>query len=107
MTMRSIPKQRCFHCNGLLDGWEDPQPGRGEAPGPGCVSMCLYCRTVAVYGDDMKLRAPTDAELTEMAKTTALRDTTALLAAFHAQLKRDGKWEKYCQHGDVDMEKLP
>jgi hypothetical protein len=37
-------------------------------PHPGAISICLYCLTLAVFDEDLRLRKPTEEEAKEFAK---------------------------------------
>jgi hypothetical protein len=65
-----VPDTRCVNCNKLLDGAAAIAGSRG--PRPGDVTVCLDCRHLMVYGDDLQLRNPTDDEIVEMAGTPEL-----------------------------------
>lgn len=42
-------------------------------PEPGAVSLCIYCGAVGVFGRDLALRAPTERELDEFARSKQFR----------------------------------
>lgn len=61
-----VPLQHCPNCGVPLDA-----TGRASAskdrPQPGNATVCLNCGHLMVFADDMSLRAPTDAEVVELA----------------------------------------
>lgn len=59
-----LPPSPCAGCGAPHDASLAPD---GEyIPQPGDSSLCVYCGTVAVYGDDLRLRRPTPVELSEI-----------------------------------------
>lgn len=55
---------RCPACGALLDGFTSVALD-GATPTPGSPTVCAYCATLLVYGDDLHPRFPSDAELIE------------------------------------------
>jgi hypothetical protein len=68
-----LPASNCLNCGKKLDGAEGVQGGE---PGPGCLSICVYCGAVTIYGDDLHLRPLTEDEAAKLAQE---RDTMRLL----------------------------
>jgi hypothetical protein len=69
------PITLCWHCDHMLDA---ASPVEGQAvPSEGAVSLCLYCGAVAIFEEDLKLRAPTEEELDEIVKEREFRKTFA------------------------------
>jgi len=58
-----------------------------KRPDPGDMTVCVDCGHVMIYADDLSVRAPTDAEMVDIAGDPVLLETQRRLAAF-----RD--WEK-------------
>ena len=59
------PNSRCTNCGKDTDAATPVDGGRG--PGPGDVSVCLYCHHLMIYDEETKLRNPTDEEIVELA----------------------------------------
>ena len=54
-TMNQLDtKPQCPSCNKLLDGFTSIQ--LGHEPKPGDISVCLYCRKVLEFTNNMKLK---------------------------------------------------
>jgi hypothetical protein len=64
MTNYSAPLTICWHCDRPLDAATPPGTDQGP-PGPGAISLCFYCGAVALFGEDLMLRPPTEEELDE------------------------------------------
>lgn len=71
MSSRILKEHRvrsfaCLHCGKILDAAsgvdDDDMP-----PKPGDVSICFYCGNIAVFGDNLLLRQPTDKEIIALA----------------------------------------
>ena len=65
MKDHQIIESSCPSCGEAMTGAAGVESD--DAPTPGDISVCLYCRALLVFGNDLKLRMPTDAELIEMA----------------------------------------
>lgn len=63
--MTKIAKSPCLNCGYVLDMAMNVFGARG--PQPGDISICIKCRHVMAFDDDVKLRALTDAEIREIA----------------------------------------
>jgi hypothetical protein len=61
-----VPEARCPDCRKLMDAASGVNDGEG-GPTPGSIAICFYCHHLAIYGEDMKLRNPTDEEVVEIA----------------------------------------
>lgn len=55
-----LASSTCPGCGKHLDGATAPGD---EAPSPGSISVCVYCLSVAIFDDDLLLRAPLPGEL--------------------------------------------
>jgi hypothetical protein len=58
------PNGLCPHCGRGADGVTDPF--EEEVPKPGDISICVYCRDVAVFQGDLSLRKMTEEEVAGM-----------------------------------------
>ena len=56
------PKSKCPSCEHEMDQVTGP-----EQPKPGDVTICINCRHICIFDDEMKLRNPTDDEAKELA----------------------------------------
>jgi hypothetical protein len=54
------------------------------APESGDYGVCFGCASVVVYGDDLKLRAPTEAELAEAQADAELMHACGMVTMAHA-----------------------
>jgi hypothetical protein len=57
-------KPTCPNCKVVVDACTDVNGSFG-VPSPGDYSACPYCKTVAMFDEDLKLRPLTDEELKE------------------------------------------
>jgi hypothetical protein len=71
MTWRSfgkdteVPLSRCAGCGAPNTG-AAPDHGLDVSPKPGHISICFYCGHYSVFDENLKLRAPTEAEMLEI-----------------------------------------
>lgn len=56
----------CPHCGRLLDRGREVDSDPPGGPEPGCVSVCAYCCRLSLFGDDLRLRVLTAAELSAL-----------------------------------------
>jgi DNA-directed RNA polymerase subunit RPC12/RpoP len=63
-TAYRTPGSDCLNCGKLMTG---ATGAGGRTPKADDVAMCLYCGHVMIYGDDLALREPTDAEMIDIA----------------------------------------
>ena len=66
-----IDPSPCSFCGAKLDRAYSPN---GHEIEPGDFSICIYCRELGVYDNDMKLRKPTEEEYIEIAGSSQLRE---------------------------------
>lgn len=60
-----VPNAACINCGKDMDA-ASPVTG-GRAPQAGDIALCLYCRHLMAYGDDLRIRNLTDEEVIEVA----------------------------------------
>src|SRR3954463_7483195 len=60
-----LPSALCPHCGAFNDGATSHEHGPG--PQPGDLAVCVYCVGVNVYGEGLRLRRATDADLEGLA----------------------------------------
>lgn len=61
-----IDDTHCVGCGENLNGCaavSEDDPRAALHPNPGDVAICMICETVNVYGENLKLRRPTDEEM--------------------------------------------
>ncbi len=74
VTRRGIAN-RCPHCGYQTDCVSSV--GSGRKPGDGNLSLCFECGEWAVFGPDLRLRAPTDKEFVVIGEDKACRTARA------------------------------
>ena len=74
----TVPKCGCPVCDCPIDGVGNFFGDDG--PRPGAVAVCMECRNVNVFAEDLTLRAPTDQELVAIAGAFEVRVMTRALA---------------------------
>ena len=52
---------------------------KGEEPEAGTASICSECGSIAIFGENLELRKPTEAELEEIKKEPAVQQLLALM----------------------------
>jgi hypothetical protein len=72
-----VPPTACRECGTVNDAATVLEPGY-RRPDPGDVSICLYCRCLSVFNEDLTLREPSIDEMLKFARD--LRVKTALKA---------------------------
>jgi hypothetical protein len=62
------PLNACLNCHAPISaGAPTPDFPDDSTPKPGDLAICLNCAHVMVYADDLKVRAPNDVEMVEIA----------------------------------------
>jgi hypothetical protein len=78
----------CPHCghkaNAATCTHDDAAPNEGD------VGICFKCGEWNVYGDDMQLRLPTDAELAEIAESKECQNASEAWRAFQGLRRSNG-----------------
>jgi hypothetical protein len=72
MTIHQIPEIRCLQCDSLLNHASDNEGG--SAPNPGDFTICLYCKHIMAFKDDLTLRALTSVEQVEADMDESVRE---------------------------------
>ena len=75
-----VPEATCLNCGKAMDAAE--ATGGGRAPEPNDLSLCIYCGHLQAYGDDMKFRQLTGAEIVEIAGAPELLMAQRFAAGF-------------------------
>ena len=73
----------CLTCKHPLDAATGTRPDCAVTPGG--VSVCLYCGAVAMFTQDLRLRALTEAEAASVEDDPMLASMRALVAARHVK----------------------
>ena len=82
MKDTEIPRQQCPYCGCKQD---TTSSALGDyTPTPGCYSICLNCRKVSVFGDDMQTRKPTDEEAEAILQHGGVTRVQMAIAAVNA-----------------------
>jgi len=81
-----VPDSICINCGKSLTA-ASPVTG-GRAPQPGDIAICLDCRHLQVYADDMKIRNLTDDEVVEVAGDEEIVLAMNMLGGFDKWRKR-------------------
>jgi hypothetical protein len=81
MRHSHTPVSLCLNCGLKLSAATDIESV--EKPQPGNIAVCIECRHVMVYADDLTLREPNDDEIKELAGHPELLKHMKLLADFH------------------------
>jgi hypothetical protein len=50
-----------------------------DKPTPGDFSLCIRCASLNVFGDDMRLRAPTDEEIFTAAASSDVQEARRII----------------------------
>lgn len=82
ITTTSTPSNHCLSCSEIIDAATGP-----GSPSPGDISVCAHCGHVTVFDDNLKLRAPTDAEVIDIAGNPELLAMQSARLAVKALLK--------------------
>lgn len=72
-----IVENVCAVCGHKLDGASGV--GNNTVPKPGDVSICIRCTNISVFGDDLKLRKPTENEMKELGRDSNVLKAMALI----------------------------
>lgn len=90
MLSSRLPPSPCPECKKVMDGAtcfnED------AVPGPGDVTVCMYCSALLVYEKDMQLRKMTPEEerkLPDEARTTVFQVRLFLAAKMQPKLEKE------------------
>lgn len=72
---------RCPACGTLIDGFTSAALD-DATPTPGCPTVCVYCASLLVFGDDLHPRFPSDAELAAVAPLPEVQIARSTALAF-------------------------
>lgn len=79
--------RRCPKCGAINDC--HTHVGLGDvAPSPGDASVCLYCETILVFGDDMSLRVMDEGEFKKLSAEHRAEIAKARLMAILFNIKK-------------------
>lgn len=85
------PLNHCLDCGHAIDASTDASAPNNSTPGPGDLAICLHCAHVMIYADDLTVRAPTDAEVVEIAGDPDMVRAVNAIARFNKEHPRDAK----------------
>jgi hypothetical protein len=77
-----VPLSACLECGYAVDAASCI--GKDATPKPGGITLCMACGHVMAFGDDLRLRSLTDAEMLAAAGNRTL---LAVQAARHQVMK--------------------
>jgi hypothetical protein len=83
--MRRFAASACPRCGTPVDAATGVFDARDGSPGPGDVTVCLYCAAVSVFDADLRLRPPTAEERREMAQDKRVQRTVAEITRFNSR----------------------
>jgi hypothetical protein len=75
-----LPVSHCPNCDKVLDAATAIE--RGARPKPGDITICLDCGHLMAFGDDLRVRPLTDAEMVEVAGDPRIVAAQAVTAAW-------------------------
>lgn len=85
MVETHMPPSNCLDCGKVLDAATGIT---GGTPAAGCLSICIYCGAVTMYGDDLRLRPLTEVEIEDIQKdietVKLLKRATSLIHFYKA-----------------------
>jgi|tagenome__1003787_1003787.scaffolds.fasta_scaffold18642917_1 hypothetical protein len=79
MARAAVPEGRCTNCGELSNA--AASVNTDEWPSPGHFAICFECGHLMVYGDELTLREPTDAEVLKAAGDPTLIAAQRAIAA--------------------------
>jgi hypothetical protein len=78
-----VPPSACLHCGKINDAALGVD--HDASPSPGDVTVCFYCGHIMVFGDDLLMRNPTDAEIHDIAGDPRVLAAQRALKGFHEE----------------------
>lgn len=86
------PESQCPGCNHALDSVApDPSAPRDRAK-PGDLTICFYCGSILIFGEDLRVRFPTHEEKVEVIQDPGIyRPLQAAQQQILLQLKTRGR----------------
>ena len=72
-----VPASACLGCGRMNDMAMGISPE--TKPHPGCFTVCIDCRHIMVFAEDLTMRNPTGKEMIDMAGNMDLLKTIAVL----------------------------
>ena len=82
-----LPESICRNC-GLPSSAATHIEGDDISPEPGNFSICVRCRTLSIFANDLTLREPTEDEWTEIASDKDIKKATWIVANLPDKLRR-------------------
>lgn len=81
-TTTRTPVNRCLVCGYEIDA-ASPTERPDATPKPGDIALCLKCAHVHIFADDLTLRAPTGAEMRDIAGDRAMVKAIEAIGAYN------------------------
>lgn len=81
-------ESKCVRCGYVMDmatSLEDPEV---NLPNPGDISLCLKCGLLSIFDQNLKLRPPSDEEITNLLKNKKEWDRICTAVAIIKKLSR-------------------
>ena len=75
-----VPPSKCRDCGSVNDGATFGGPEPWLRPKPGNVSICVYCRCISIFAEDLSLREPTIDEMLAIARTPNVQKALKFIA---------------------------
>lgn len=83
-TIARTPLNACLDCGRKVDSGTDvTESDNPRPPRPGDIAICLHCAHVMIYAGDLTVRAPTDAEVIEIAGDPDMVRAVNAIVAFN------------------------
>ena len=90
-TITRTPVNACLDCGRKISaGAPTPDMPDASTPNPGDLAICLHCAHVMVYAQDLTVRAPTDAEMVEIAGNPDMVRAVNMIVAFNKREQQHG-----------------
>lgn len=70
----------CPHCEYVSTLTTGLYEGAGHKPNPGDASLCIKCGKVSVFGEDLRLRLPTEQEAAILFSDPRVMEASIVLA---------------------------
>lgn len=93
------PEQPCPYCGFKNNAVAGPDAD----PAPGDVAICANCIQPSLFGDDLKLRKPTEKEAADLAKDPEMR-SAAYACQITSMIMKGKRWVKEHPGADVKIQ---
>jgi len=86
MKAHKMPECACPHCGHKFNAATSPTGD--DRPNPGDISVCIECRKISVFNDDLTTRKPSGEELMKFARDPRITLTQVILADLPPGMKK-------------------